>query len=157
MEQAISGLAWLRRLTSSERRVWGLLTLWTIVSRLPLLTYPKACDDEQVYAVVAIEMLHGGRPYIDAVERKPPLLFYVYDTVLRFAGEHNYFALHLVCLLWVLATMACLYVIARRWVSSTRTPGSIVARNSFHWWSYWSFLQSELRIMVNSTFTISCS
>jgi 4-amino-4-deoxy-L-arabinose transferase-like glycosyltransferase len=80
---------------------------------LPALLSPKALDDEQVYAVVAREMLHGGRPYLDAVERKPPLLFLLYEQVLRL-GDHDWFALHLFAVLWTLATMAALYLIARR-------------------------------------------
>src|SRR3979409_1943001 len=71
-------------------RSHGLLALFAWVTRLPLLAYPKACDDEQVYAVVAMEMLRGGRPYIDAVERKPPLLFYLYEGLFRLGGAYNY-------------------------------------------------------------------
>ena len=108
------GLFAFRWLTASEKRVHWSLVLFTIITRLPLLLYPKACDDEQVYVVVAIEMLRGGRPYIDAIERKPPLLFYLYEGILRLFGDYNYFALHAVSVLWTLATMAALYVIARR-------------------------------------------
>jgi 4-amino-4-deoxy-L-arabinose transferase-like glycosyltransferase len=108
------GLAAFQWLTASATRSYGFLALLTTVTRLPLLTYPKACDDEQVYVVVALEMLHGGRPYIDAVERKPPLLFYLYETILRLFGDYNYFALHLASLLWTLATMAVLLAMVRR-------------------------------------------
>lgn len=86
---------------------------FTLLTRLPLLTYPKACDDEQVYVVVAVEMLHGGRPYVDGVERKPPALFYLYQLILGLFGERNYLALHVASLLWTLATMALLYRIMR--------------------------------------------
>jgi len=87
---------------------------FTLLTRLPLLTYPKACDDEQVYVVVAVEMLHGGRPYADGVERKPPALFYLYQLILGLFGERNYLALHIAALAWTLATMALLYRIMRR-------------------------------------------
>ena len=45
---------------ASER--WQLLALgvFALVTRLPLLAYPKACDDEQVYAVVGMEIYMGG-------------------------------------------------------------------------------------------------
>jgi hypothetical protein len=101
-------------LTATEKRICGSLALFTVITRLPILTYPKACDDEQVYVVVAREMVHAGRPYVDAVERKPPLLFYLYDAILRLCGEYNYFALHVVSVLWTMATMMLLYLIARR-------------------------------------------
>ncbi|HEX7501196.1 MAG TPA: hypothetical protein VF524_12960, partial [Polyangia bacterium] len=103
-----SGLRWYRWLHATRPRRWAFLVLFTVVTRLPLLTYPKACDDEQVYSVVAVEMLHGGLPYIDAVERKPPLLFYLYQSILGIFGERNYLALHIASLAWTLATMAVL-------------------------------------------------
>lgn len=108
------GLPAFRWLAVSEKRIACWLALFATVTRLPVLTYPKACDDEQVYVVVAIEMLHGGRPYIDAIERKPPLLFYLYAAILRLFGPDNYFALHGVSLLWTLATLVVLYALMRR-------------------------------------------
>jgi 4-amino-4-deoxy-L-arabinose transferase-like glycosyltransferase len=100
------------------------LALVTAVTRLPALVHPRPIDDEQVYAVVARVMLAGGKPYVDAIERKPPLLFWLYRDILAVAGASNWAALHVVMLAWTLATMACLYVTARRlW-----TPGA-------GWWA----------------------
>lgn len=93
--------------------IFGLF-LFVAITRAPALLSPKALDDEQVYAVVATEMLHGGRPYLDAVERKPPLLFFLYEQILRVSGTGNWFGLHLVMVLWTLATMVVLYFIASR-------------------------------------------
>ncbi|HSB53821.1 MAG TPA: glycosyltransferase family 39 protein [Gemmatimonadales bacterium] len=109
---------------SAARTFWPTIRLplglfvFVILTRLPALLSPKALDDEQVYAVVAREMLHGGRPYLDAVERKPPLLFLLYEQILKL-GDHDWFALHLVAVLWTLATMAVLYLIARRLFDQT--------------------------------------
>jgi hypothetical protein len=100
-----------------SRRPWvvGLgLAFFVLVTRLPAILSPKAIDDEQVYSVVAETMLHGGRPYVDAIERKPPLLFALYEGIFAVAGDQNWIALHLVAALWTLATMAGLYLIARR-------------------------------------------
>lgn len=90
------------------------LAIMLLVARVPALFQPRATDDEQVYAVVAREMLAGGRPYLDAIERKPPLLFVVYAAVLGSAGPSNWAALHVVSLLWTLATMAALFAVARQ-------------------------------------------
>lgn len=95
------------------------LFVFVAATRLPALLSPKALDDEQVYAVVAREMLHGGRPYLDAVERKPPLLFLLYEAILRaeqalHLSDYDWLLLHVVAVLWTLATMAVLYLIARR-------------------------------------------
>jgi hypothetical protein len=86
------------------------LVLLTIVIRLPSLVHPRAIDDEAVYSVVANEIVDGGRPYRDAVERKPPLLFWTYAAIFRLAGKYNWYALHTVALLWALCTMAGLYM-----------------------------------------------
>ena len=47
------------------------LVLLTVVTRLPALLHPWSIDDEAVYSIVANEIVDGGRPYVDAVERKP--------------------------------------------------------------------------------------
>lgn len=90
------------------------IVLLTIAIRLPSLQHPQAIDDEAPYSVVANEIVDGGRPYIDAVDRKPPLLFWTYAAVFEVAGKYNWKALHVVALLWVLGTMAGLYSIGRR-------------------------------------------
>ncbi|HXI20724.1 MAG TPA: hypothetical protein VNH46_06545, partial [Gemmatimonadales bacterium] len=104
--------------SGQRRRRWPVpllaLVAFVLVTRLPALLHPKAIDDEQVYAVVGIEMLHGGLPYLSAVERKPPLLFAVYDAIFRVAGAYNWPAVHLVMVLWTLATMGLLGLIAWR-------------------------------------------
>src|SRR6185436_16208887 len=88
--------------------------LLTVVTRLPLLRLNQPIDDEVVYGVVAQTIVAGGAPYVSAVERKPPLLFYVYAAVLRTFGPYNWRALHGVEIVWILATMGGLFVIGRR-------------------------------------------
>jgi hypothetical protein len=63
------------------------IVLLTVVTRLPSLLHPQPIDDEIVYSVVANEIVDGGRPYIDAVERKPPLLFWTYAMVFEATGR----------------------------------------------------------------------
>jgi len=55
--------------------------LLTVTIRLPSLLHPQPIDSEAMYSVVANEIIDGGRPYVDAVERKPPLLFWTYAAV----------------------------------------------------------------------------
>jgi 4-amino-4-deoxy-L-arabinose transferase-like glycosyltransferase len=101
------------------------IVLLTVATRLPSLLHPQAIDDEAVYSVVANEIVDGGRPYIDAVERKPPLLFWTYAAVFKVAGKYNWMALHAVALAWTLGTMAGLYVIGKR--LSNRETGLVAA------------------------------
>jgi 4-amino-4-deoxy-L-arabinose transferase-like glycosyltransferase len=102
-----------RGLRNSGFAVLG-IALLTIVTRLPALLEPHPIDDETVYSVVANEIVDGGRLYADAVERKPPLLFWTYAAIFAAAGKYNWFALHLVGVAWVLLTMAGLYIIDSR-------------------------------------------
>ena len=106
-------------------RLWLALTGLTVLTRLPALLYPRAIDDEAVYAVVARVMLTGGLPYRDAIERKPPLLFAVYWAVFRLFGSGNWLALHLIAVAWVLLTMAGLFVLANRLAG--RRAGALAA------------------------------
>src|SRR6516164_4825398 len=89
------------------------VVLLTVVTRLPALVHPRPIDDEGIYSVVANEIVDGGRPYTDAVERKPPLLFWTYAAIFKVAGKFNWKALHIVALAWTLCAMAGLYVIGR--------------------------------------------
>jgi hypothetical protein len=90
------------------------LVLLTVVTRLPSLLHPWSIDDEAVYSIVANEIVDGGRPYVDAVERKPPLLFWLYAGIFEATGKFNPAGLHAVALGWTLATMAGLAVIGRQ-------------------------------------------
>src|SRR6266567_6417778 len=90
------------------------IILLTVAIRLPSLLHPQPIDSEAGYSVIANEIVEGGRPYIDAVDRKPPLLFWTYAAVFKVAGEYNWLALHMLSLIWTLATMAGLYVIAKQ-------------------------------------------
>ena len=94
------------------------IVLLTVATRLPSLLHPEPIDDEAMYSVVANEIVDGGRPYVDAVERKPPLLFWTYAAVFEATGKFNWKALHAVALLWTLGTMAGLFVIGKTIVRS---------------------------------------
>ena len=87
------------------------IVLLTVATRLPSLVHSRPIDDEAVYSIVANEIVDGGRPYIDAVERKPPLLFWTYAAVFKTLGKFNWHGLHSVALVWTLGTMGGLYLI----------------------------------------------
>ncbi len=95
-------------------RAWAIgILLLTLFLRLPALIHPRAIDDESVYSVVGNQIVDGGKPYVDAVERKPPLLFWTYAAISRIGGKYDWPFLHGIALLWVVATMAGLYVLGR--------------------------------------------
>jgi 4-amino-4-deoxy-L-arabinose transferase-like glycosyltransferase len=139
-------------LTHSPRQfrlaVLGLILL-TVVIRLPSLLHPRPINSEAMYSVVANEIVDGGRPYIDAVERKPPLLFWTYAAVFKVAGKFNWQALHFVALVWTLCAMAGLYVIGRELFD--RNTGLIVALfySVFQSWWTWKNLTFDAEMMMN--------
>ncbi len=128
--------------------VLGLILL-TVVIRLPSLLHPQPIDSEAMYSVVANEIVDGGRPYIDAVERKPPLLFWTYAAVFKVAGKFNWAALHFVALVWTPCAMAGLYVIGSE--LSDRNTGLIAALfySVFQPWGTWKNLSFDGEMLMN--------
>src|SRR5437867_10636147 len=121
----------------------------TVAIRLTSLLHPQPIDSEAMYSVVANEIVDAGRPYIDAIERKPPLLFWTYAAIFKVAGEFNWKALHIVALVWTLCAMAGLYVIGRELFD--RNTGLIAALfyGVFqHWWT-WKNLTFDGEMLMN--------
>ncbi len=125
------------------------IVLLTIATRLPSLLQPAPIDDEAVYSVVANEVVDGGRPYVDAVERKPPLLFWTYAAVFEVAGKYNWLALHAVGLLWVLGTMAGLYVIGREMFDRQTGLVAALLYSVFQPWGTWKDLAFNGEMLMN--------
>jgi 4-amino-4-deoxy-L-arabinose transferase-like glycosyltransferase len=125
------------------------LILLTVLIRLPALVHPSAIDDETVYSVVAHEMLEGGLPYRDAIERKPPLLFWTYALVFRVAGKYNWPALHAVGIAWVLLTMAGLYLIGYRLFDRRTGLVAALLYSVYQPWLEWRTLAFNGEVLMN--------
>jgi 4-amino-4-deoxy-L-arabinose transferase-like glycosyltransferase len=125
------------------------IILLTIAIRLPSLLHPQPIDSEAMYSVVANEIVDGGRPYTDAVERKPPLLFWTYAAVFKVAGKFNWKALHIVALVWTLCAMAGLYLIGCELFD--RNTGLIAALlySVFQPWWTWKNLSFDGEMLMN--------
>jgi dolichyl-phosphate-mannose-protein mannosyltransferase len=125
------------------------IILLTIAIRLPSLLHPQPIDSEAMYSVVANEIVDGGRPYADAVERKPPLLFWTYAAVFTIAGKFNWKALHMFALVWTLCAMAGVYVIGRELFD--RKTGLIAALfyGVFQPWLTWKNLSCDAEMLMN--------
>jgi 4-amino-4-deoxy-L-arabinose transferase-like glycosyltransferase len=102
-----------------ERRLLGALMLAFLVFRLPFILHGYDVNDEGVYWIATGRWLDGGRLYIDALERRPPLLFLAYAAVFKVGGRTNMHALHIAATLWVMATMVGMRA-AARWVFGAR-------------------------------------
>jgi hypothetical protein len=125
------------------------IILLTVAIRLPSLLHPRPIDSEAMYSVVANEIVDGGRPYADAVERKPPLLFWTYAAIFTVGGKFNWGALHIVALVWTLCAMAGLYVIGR--LLFDRATGLIAAFFYTVFQSFWSWknLSFDAEMLMN--------
>jgi 4-amino-4-deoxy-L-arabinose transferase-like glycosyltransferase len=136
------------RLWQFRFAVLGIILL-TVAIRLPSLLDPQPIDSEAMYSVVANEIVDGGRPYVDAIERKPPLLFWTYAAIFKVAGEFNWKALHITALAWALCAMAGLYVIGRELFD--RNTGLIAALfyAVFQHWGPWKNLTFDGEMLMN--------
>src|SRR5438067_4261018 len=136
--------------TSRRFRLAALgIILLTVAIRLPALVHPQPIDSEAMYSVVANEIVDGGRPYVDAVERKPPLLFWTYAAIFKVAGKFNWKALHFVALVWTLSAMAGLYLVGRELFD--RNTGLIAALfySVFQPWLTWKNLSFDSEMLMN--------
>jgi 4-amino-4-deoxy-L-arabinose transferase-like glycosyltransferase len=136
---------WVRQFQLAE---FALVVL-TIFIRLPSLVHPRAIDDEAVYSVVANEIVDGGRPYRDAVERKPPLLFWTYAAIFRLTGKYNWYALHMVALLWTLCTMAGLYMIGKELFDREVGLTAALLYSIFQSWAHYTNLAFNGEMLMN--------
>jgi hypothetical protein len=125
------------------------IILLTVAIRLPSLLHPQPIDSEEMYSVVANEIVDGGRPYVDAVERKPPLLFWTYAAVFKVAGEFNWKALHIVALMWTLCAMAGLYVIGRELFDANTGLIAAFFYSVFQPWWTWKTLAFDGEMLMN--------
>jgi hypothetical protein len=125
------------------------IILLTVAIRLPSLLHPRPIDSEAMYSVVANEIVDGGRPYADAVERKPPLLFWTYAAVFRIAGKFNWKALHVVALVWTLCAMAGLYAIGNELFDSNTGLIAALFYSVFQPWWTWKNLSFDGEMLMN--------
>src|SRR5881394_2764758 len=121
----------------------------TIAIRLPSMVHPQAIDSEAMYSVVANEIVDGGRPYTDAVERKPPLLFWTYAGIFEVAGKFNWRALHFVALVWTLCAMAGLYAIGSELFDSNTGLVAALFYGVFQPWWTWKTLSFDGEMLMN--------
>jgi 4-amino-4-deoxy-L-arabinose transferase-like glycosyltransferase len=111
---------------------WKLVLVLAGICILPILLYAPFFNepfhrDEGFYAAVAQIMRHGGIPYRDAFDNKPPLIFAWYYAAFALFGEHIWAPRLLVSLL-ISATTLLVYFQAR-FIYSQR--GALVAAAAF--------------------------
>ncbi|MBN1569533.1 MAG: hypothetical protein JXA73_16940 [Acidobacteria bacterium] len=92
----------------------ALILLFGFFLRIPYFFHTMQDIDEGSHAAIATALLNGGLPYIDAVDNKPPGIFYVYLVTFFLFGKYNMAAVHMVTFLWTIATAAILGILAKK-------------------------------------------
>jgi len=91
----------------------GLLAV-VIVLHLPGLNNRVFNNDEAYIATVADVLAHGGRLYVDVVDRKPPGVFYLYHWLFELTGSRALWIPRIAGWLAHAATATLVWVFARR-------------------------------------------
>ncbi|MGH7595912.1 MAG: ArnT family glycosyltransferase [bacterium] len=109
---------------ASPKNKWGwifLIVLAAIVLRSPAYFNPIIDEDEAWYATVARVINNGGLLYQDAVDLKPPLIFYFYAFSFAAFGD-DLRTLHGVTVFWVLGTALIIARITSRLTQQAEAP-----------------------------------
>ncbi|NLH49572.1 MAG: hypothetical protein GX444_13375 [Myxococcales bacterium] len=94
------------------RRAAGWILLAVLLAGGPTLWLPLG-RDQGIGLYIADVLRHGGAPYKDAWEIRPPGIFYVYAAGLELFGKHGW-SLRLLDLLWQGATALALGLLGHR-------------------------------------------
>ncbi|MDT0476767.1 glycosyltransferase family 39 protein [Streptomyces griseoviridis] len=96
------------------RRLLPLLATLACVTRIPSFTRPLWNPDEGYLAVQARILAHGGTLYETVVDRKPPLVPWLYEGAFALCGSGSLTSVRILAVLAHLLTAALLASLARR-------------------------------------------
>ncbi|CAL9415587.1 hypothetical protein SUDANB105_01738 [Streptomyces sp. enrichment culture] len=96
------------------RRLLPALALLACVTRLPSFARPLWNPDEGYLAVQARILAHGGQLYETVVDRKPPLVPWLYEAAFALTGPGSLTTVRVLAILAQLLTAALLASLARR-------------------------------------------
>jgi hypothetical protein len=119
--------------SSRAAAYWSAVILVILGLRLPAIVEP-AGNDQSLYMYVADQVRHGGVPYVDAWDQKPPAIFFLY-AALRSVWPHQS-AVAVADIAGASLIAALLFVIGRRTIGG---HGGGVAAAVFALFSHPSF------------------
>lgn len=96
------------------RRLLPLLAALALLIRLPSFLHPFWSPDEGYLAVQARILAHGGELYETVVDRKPPLLPWLYEATYSVLGDGSQHTMKLLAIAAQFTTAALLAAFARR-------------------------------------------
>jgi 4-amino-4-deoxy-L-arabinose transferase-like glycosyltransferase len=101
----------------TQRKTIGIIVLTLLFGfllRIPYFFHTMQDIDEGCHAAAAVTLMDGGLPYLNAVDNKPPGIFYIYLATFFLFGKYNMTAIHMVTFLWTLATAITLSILAKK-------------------------------------------
>jgi 4-amino-4-deoxy-L-arabinose transferase-like glycosyltransferase len=120
-----------------RRKLWRLflvLLALTVATRLPAFVVPVFNSDETFLATQAHVIQHGGQLYHDAIDRKPPIVPYLYAATFAFFDTTGLWSVRIMAMLAVALTAFLLALEARRrygeragWMAGILCVGALVA------------------------------
>lgn len=113
---------------SPQRRFVLLFAIGTCglaASRLSFFSEPYGISvDESTYMALGERILRGGIPYLDALDRKPPGVFWFFALLGKILGPWNIHSLHLMAFL-LCGILALLAALASRILTGSRTSAAL--------------------------------
>jgi 4-amino-4-deoxy-L-arabinose transferase-like glycosyltransferase len=100
--------------------------LLIFASRIPTLRAPILNIDEADFAVQSAVMLNGGIPYVDFVEKKPPMTHAAYSIAFLVGGMWNMQAVHLLFIAIAMMTALLVLLSADRLDPSAGIPAFLL-------------------------------
>jgi 4-amino-4-deoxy-L-arabinose transferase-like glycosyltransferase len=109
-----------------KMKLWPLLAALAlgILFRLPSLNLPMDRDEGEYASLAMASLNHGGTPYKDYLEQKPPLAILIY-ALPQALGFLSVTALRITALLWQLASITALYLLTLK--LSSKASAAMVA------------------------------
>jgi 4-amino-4-deoxy-L-arabinose transferase-like glycosyltransferase len=117
-----------------RRRLFLVLIALTVATRLPAFVVPVFNSDETFLATQAHVIQQGGQLYHDAIDRKPPIVPYLYAATFSFFDTTALWSVRIMAMLAVAITAFLLALEARRryggragWIAGLLCVGAMVA------------------------------
>jgi hypothetical protein len=108
------------------RALFYLLGLGLLL-RLPTFARPLLSDDEAIYGATADAMRRGAVLYRDAVDHKPPAIYFLYEAGFALFGAFQTMGAHLFVVLAVLGTGVVLHALGRGSQGEAARAGLVAA------------------------------
>lgn len=146
----------MRKFLANESFWVAVLVIGLTLAALPVLTYPMG-RDQGMYANIARAILHGGLPYIDAWDIKPPAIYYIYAVDIAIFGGGSA-ALRVVDLLTVPLTLVGIYWLGKRLANRRMAVLAMVMFSVFYFTEQFpSLTQSDTVVTLPMTWAVVCA